>query len=329
MKLPFTRSKRPVSLTIEEDAIRYVKLNADEPLTVEEAVEVPLAPNIVHEGRVVNEVELVAALDGLAKNWGIAKCSVQFLAPDTYVMIRKVSYPEDVLEDELKGHFFIEIGSSIYLPFDDPVFDVVPYAPSVDANEAILIASKESVLQDYEHALQAAKFEPLVADIAPLALYRLAHAKHQFTGQEHVLLADLTGNQLVVSIFHQHYPLFMRPVDLESAADLDVDLHVTATETIVETTTISPRAIVQELEKLVNFYRYNMWNGSETITHLLINGTHVQLEELLQLVSDRLNVAASSLLPEPLRFTDGGEVPASFNRTVGLALKEVQHASRH
>ncbi|WP_039043040.1 type IV pilus biogenesis protein PilM [Sporosarcina sp. ZBG7A] len=325
MPFPFSRPKRPISLTIEEDAVRYVKLKAGEPLTVEEAVEIPLLANTVHDGRVVDSVGLVTVLDGLAKEWGIVKRSVQFLAPDTYVMIRKVPYPEDVLEDELKGHFFIEIGSSIYLPFDDPVFDVVPYLPNEDTHEAILIASKESVLNGYEAALTDAKFEPLVADIAPLALYRLAHDKHQFTGDEHVLLADLTAGKLVVSIFHQHYPQFMRPVDLENATELDVS----ATELSTDSKTLSPRAIVQELEKLVNFYRYNMWNGGATITHLLVNGEYVELDELLKQVSDRLNVVAGPLLPEPLKFTDGGIVPASFNRTIGLALKEVHHASRY
>ncbi|WP_025783508.1 type IV pilus biogenesis protein PilM [Sporosarcina sp. D27] len=325
MPFPFSRPKRPISLTIEEDAVRYVKLKAGEPLTVEEAVEIPLLANTVHDGRVVDSAGLATVLDGLAKEWGIAKRSVQFLAPDTYVMIRKVPYPEDVLEDELKGHFFIEIGSSIYLPFDDPVFDVVPYLPNQDSHEAILIASKESVLTGYETALTEAKFEPLVADIAPLALYRLAHEKHHFRGDEHVLLADLTAGKLVVSIFHQHYPQFMRPVDLENATELDVS----ATELSVDSNTLSPRAIVQELEKLVNFYRYNMWNGSATITHLLVNGEYAEFEELLKQVSDRLNVVAGPLLPEPLKFTDGGIVPASFNRTIGLALKEVHHASRY
>ncbi|WP_432355780.1 type IV pilus biogenesis protein PilM [Sporosarcina sp. A2] len=323
--LPFSRPKRPISLTIEEDAVRYVKLKAGEPLTVEEAVEVPLLANIVHEGRVVDTASLVSVLDGLAKGWGIAKRSVQFLAPDTYVMIRKVPYPEDVMEDELKGHFFIEIGSSIYLPFDDPVFDVVPYLPNEDTHEAILIASKESVLSGYETALTEAKFVPLVADIAPLALYRLAHEKHHFTGDEHVLLADLTDGQLVVSIFHQHYPQFMRPVDLENATELDL----TATELSTRPSALSPLAIVQELEKLVNFYRYNMWNGSATITHLLVNGEYAELDALLNQVAGRLNVVAGPLLPDPLKFADGGTVPASFNRTIGLALKEVQHASRY
>ncbi len=326
MQIPFiSRPKRPVSITIEEDAVRYVKLKAGDDLAVEEAVEVPLAPNVVHDGRVVDPAGLVSVLDGLAKEWGIAKRSVQFLAPDTYVMIRKVPYPEDVMDDELKGHFFIEIGSSIYLPFDDPVFDVVPYLPNTESNEAILIASKESVVTGYEQAFETAKFDPLVADIAPLALYRLAHEKHRFTGTEHVLLADLTAGKLVVSIFHNHYPLFMRPVDLESAADISL----TDTDLPASSSLLSPGAIVQELEKLVNFYRYNLWNGGATITHLLINGPYAAMEELLALVGERLNVAASPLLPEPLQFANGGSVPASFNRTIGLALKEVPHASRH
>lgn len=181
------------------------------------------------------------------------------------------------------------------------------------------------MLSGYETALTEAKFVPLVADIAPLALYRLAHEKHHFTGDEHVLLADLTDGQLVVSIFHQHYPQFMRPVDLENATELDL----TATELSTRPSALSPLAIVQELEKLVNFYRYNMWNGSATITHLLVNGEYAELDALLNQVAGRLNVVAGPLLPDPLKFADGGTVPASFNRTIGLALKEVQHASRY
>ena len=61
------------------------------------------------------------------------------------------------MKDELKGHFFIEIGSTLYLPFDDPVFDVVPYIPNIETNEAIIIASKESVLDRYERRIKRCK----------------------------------------------------------------------------------------------------------------------------------------------------------------------------
>ena len=312
----FNRRKRPVSMTIEEDAVRVVRLKSVDPLVVDVAEEVPLPPNIIVEGKIVDPETLATILDGAVKQWGISRRTVQFLAPDQYVIIRKVPYPDDVLEDELKGHFFIEIGSTLYLPFDDPVFDVVPYIPNTETNEAIVIASKESVLDHYEDVLKDVKLDPITADITPLALYRLAYKQHALTGKEHVLLADLKEDKMTVSIFHAHYPLFMRPVELENAAVLSVVADI-------QEQRITPATIVMELEKLINFYRYNMWNGTASITHLLVNGEYDGFDELLSLIRERLSIQAMPLVKEPLQLATGQEIPARFNRTIGLALKEV------
>ncbi|QTD41577.1 type IV pilus biogenesis protein PilM [Sporosarcina sp. Te-1] len=314
----FSRRPRTASLTIEEDAVRYVRLKSMDPLVVEAAEEVLLPPNTIVDGKIVDTETLTVILEGVLKEWGIAKRDVRFLAPDTYVLIRKVAYPDDVELDELKGHFFIEIGSTIYLPFDDPVFDVVPYTPAVQGHEAILIASKESILTGYEDVLKAVKLDPIACDISPLALYRLAHRLFAYDGTEHVMLADLHAGQLTVSIFHEHYPLFMRPVDLEQAADLTIS----GLEASVSPH-VTPMSIVMELEKLMNFYRYNMLNGAASITHLLVNGDFARMEELLALARERFSVKAQVLAGEPLRLPDGQALAPAFNRTVGLALKEV------
>ncbi|MEZ7170813.1 type IV pilus biogenesis protein PilM [Sporosarcina sp. OR05] len=314
----FSRRKQPATLTIEENAIRYVRLKSREPLVIDTAEEIQLPPNTIVEGKIVDSENITMILEGVVKEWGIAKRDVQFLAPDTYVMIRKVPYPEDIQPDELKGHFFIEIGSTIYLPFDDPVFDVVPCDLNPAAHEAILIASKESILDQYEHVLKEVKLHPVVADIGPLALYRLAHKVHAFTGDEHVMLADLGEGKLTVSTFHHHYPLFMRPVDLHQSADLSV-----VTDGQVDASIITPTSIVMELEKLVNFYRYNLQNGTASITHLLVNGEYDQMDALLQAIRQRFSIQADRLLQQPFQLADGRELPATFNRAIGLALKEV------
>ncbi|HJF32816.1 MAG TPA: pilus assembly protein PilM [Sporosarcina psychrophila] len=314
----FTRRKRTESMTIEEDAVRFVRLKSVEPLVIDVAEEVILPPNVVVEGKIVDSGTLVTILDGAIEQWGISKRSVQFLAPDQYVIIRKVPYPDDVMTDELKGHFFIEIGSTLYLPFDDPVFDVVPYSPNTETNEAILIASKEDVLDSYEDVLKKVKLDPMKADITPLALYRLAFRQHSFTGKEHILLADLKHGKLTVSIFHEHYPLFMRPVDLENSTDLSVVRELNNDAGIV-----TPSTIVMEIEKLINFYRYNMWNGAASITHLVVNGEYSRMEELLSVIRERLALNAELLVKQPLELSTGEEIPARFNRTIGLALKEV------
>ncbi|MFS0689871.1 pilus assembly protein PilM [Sporosarcina sp. 179-K 8C2 HS] len=314
----FNRRKQPATLTIEDDAVRFVRLKSTEPLVVDVAEEVALPPNTVVEGKIVDAEALVVILEGILKEWGIAKRDVQFLAPDTYVMIRKVPYPEDIQPDELKGHFFIEIGSTIYLPFDDPVFDVVPCTLNEESKEAILIASKESILDKYEEVLKAVKLNPVVADIGPLALYRLAYKMYQFEGREHVLIADMHDGVLTVSIFHKHYPLFMRPVDLSQSADLSIVADVHANPHA-----ITPTTIVMELEKLMNFYRYNLHNGTASITHLLVNGEYSEMDSLLSAIRERFSIQAERLLKRPLELQDGRQLPATFNRTIGLALKEV------
>ena len=78
----FTRRKRPVSLTIEEDAVRVVRLKSVDPLVVDVAEEVPLPPNIIVEGKIVDPETLATILDGAVKQWGISRRTVQFLAPD-------------------------------------------------------------------------------------------------------------------------------------------------------------------------------------------------------------------------------------------------------
>lgn len=314
----FSRRKRVVSITIEDDAIRYVGLKSIEPLVADVAEEVLIPPNVVVEGKIVDAKTIEDVLFGAIEQWRIGKRAVRFLAPDQFVIVRKVSYPTDVLDDELKGYFFIEIGSTIYLPFTDPVFDVVPFKPNAGEKEAIIIASQESIVNQYEALFENVKLDPVAADIVPLALYRLAYKQHQFTGDEHVMVADLNNEKLTVSIFHEHYPLFMRPVDLDNTADLSVMDGTSENDTAVR-----PAMIVAELEKLINFYRYNMCNGASTITHLLINGEYEFIDALLQRVQDDINVEVSTLLKEPILLSTGQELPARFNRTIGLALKEV------
>lgn len=315
MTLPtFGRKKRVHSLTLDDDAIRYVRIKSRQPIVLEMAKEMPLPEHTIMDGRIAEEDVLRDVLAEVTKEWNLAKRDVAFLAPDTYVIIRRVAYPETVEIGELKSHFFIEIGSTIYLPFDDPVFDVVPYTANETENEAILIASKESIMQAYENVLESVKLEPVVADIAPLSLYRLAHHEHAFDGSEHILLADLHGRNLTVSIFYAHFPLFIRSMELE------VPLSMTTGEELEQQ--IEPATIVMELEKLANFYRFNLAENDSAITHLVWNGAYARQDELLRAVRERLAIEALPLVKEPISCVDGTAITADFHRVIGLALKE-------
>ncbi|WP_017381173.1 type IV pilus biogenesis protein PilM [Paenisporosarcina sp. TG-14] len=315
MALSFlSRKARIATITIEEDAVRHVEIKSTSPLHVSCAEEQVLPEGIIKDGKIVDADALVSILDKAVNQWGLSKKSVRFLAPDEYVIIRKLTYPPDVRRDELKGHFFIEIGSTLYLPFEDPVFDVVPYTAATETKEAILIASKESILNTYEDVFQDVKMKPIVADIGPLALYRLAFSQHDFSGEEHILLLDVKNDKYIVSIFHQHFPLFMRPVEVAEPDDSNY---------FIGSQTTKLDSLVAEIEKLINFYRYNMNQGNEGITNVLLNGELDGWEDLLQTLELRFEVETSTVIRETIYLEDGKAIPVRFNRALGLALKEV------
>ncbi|WP_213422843.1 type IV pilus biogenesis protein PilM [Bhargavaea massiliensis] len=303
-KKPFRRKQRITSITIEEDALRYAELRSAAPLIIERTEERPLAEGVISEGKVMDPKALEVAVEGAVKDWGLRRKRVRFLAPDQFVIIRKVETPADVPEDELKGYFFIEIGSSLYLPFDDPLFDVVPFESEGDGKESIIIASKEEIVRQYERALVESKLKPVQCDIAPLALYRLAYQQHNLDTERNVLIADFRGNDLTVSIFHRHQPLFLRPIEIDEE------------EWTAETA-------FREISKLINFYTYNMMDGNETIDCLFVSGDCSMTDELSQMFRDQMSLDAGCIRKQRIEDVAGREVPERFDRVIGLALKEV------
>ncbi|PSL35145.1 type IV pilus assembly protein PilM [Planomicrobium soli] len=312
MALSFlSRKARVATITIEEDAIRYVDLKSRLPLQLSVAEELALPSGAIEDGKIVDAEALGSVLDKAVNQWGLSKKSVRFLAPDEFVIIRKVPYPEDVAADELKGHFFIEIGATLYLPFEDPVFEVVPYHTDTEQPEVIIIASKESVVSDYENALERVKMKAVIADITPLALYRLAHLQHEFTEDEHIMLIDLQSKKMTVTIFHEHYPLFMRPVDLDD------------TITISEDPNAVMEIIEEEAEKLANFYRFNMNAGELGVTKVVCNGEYHDWDAFQARLEERFALPVHPVVLEDIPSEGSNAVPGRFNRAIGLALKEV------
>ena len=64
-----------------------------------------------------------------------------------------------------------------------------------------------------------------------------------------------------------------------------------------------------ELEKLMNFYRYNLHNGTASITHLLVNGEYGEMEELLYSIRGQFSIKVERLLRQPLQLQNGQELP--------------------
>ncbi len=68
-----SRKARVATITIEEDAIRYVDLKSQSPLQLSVAEEIPLPAGTIEDGKIVDAEALGSVLDMAVNQWGLSK----------------------------------------------------------------------------------------------------------------------------------------------------------------------------------------------------------------------------------------------------------------
>jgi type IV pilus assembly protein PilM len=117
---------RIINLIINDHSIRFLELKQANPPIAHKWGERLLPPGLINEGKIIDHESIGNIIQECQDEWKIHKRNVRFTVPDPLVIIRKVAIPADVVDDEVKNYIYLELGSSIHLPFEDPVFDVRP-----------------------------------------------------------------------------------------------------------------------------------------------------------------------------------------------------------
>lgn len=326
----FPSKNRIVNLVVNDHSVRFVELKQVNPPATQKWFERFLPPGVITEGKITDIDSLANILEECIDEWKIKGRQVRFLVPDPLVIIRKVSIPADIQDDEIKGYLYLELGSSIHLPFEEPVFDYFPLANNGKTKDLLLFAAPEQYVMEYAELFSSLKLNPIAADISPLALYRLFHQIGQ-AGENEVLFTvqfDLTSVNLC--IFEETVPLVMRqfplPFDMDKW-DIKQDIagsmifkYTGDTEELV----LQFEDILNEVNKLVDFYRYTLSNEKKDITKFLLNGDHPMLTAIFDEMKERFEIPVERIEQEGIENGKTGSVPANLLLSLGLALKEVK-----
>ncbi|RXI98412.1 pilus assembly protein PilM [Anaerobacillus alkaliphilus] len=320
--------KPPVNIIIKDHVIRYVDSKANNLQSIKEFGERYLPAGLIRDGKIVNRDSLINILEECVENWGLKKRNVNFLVPDSTVLFRKVSIPKDVADDEIKGYLFFEIGTSIHLPFEDPIFDYHILGEIEDKKEILLFASPEKTVLEYEQLLETVQLKPVVADLSSLASYRLYHYLDLSKPNEHLLLLQVSINSINLSIFHQHKPVFMRHlniVDLDNLwsekLDDNGDLAIYCQN--VEKMTGNLQDNFLEIERVINFYKFSINQGNAEVTKILVTGDHPYLDYIKEKLAEMTSINIISLTDDEFKLTKGESIPYRYHLPLGLLLKEV------
>lgn len=325
----FSSKNRIINLVITDHSIRYIELKHTNPLTVHKWGERYIPNGMISNGKIIDFETLSSILEQCITEWKLQKRSVRFLVPNQFVIIRKISIPVDIPKDEIRGYLYLEIGSTIHLPFDEPVFDFVLLPEANEKQEVLLFAAKEENVMEYADLLTSVKLKPIAADLSPLALYRLYHRLHSVDTNEHLLMVEFDLSMVNITIFDDHIPFFMHhvpvpydeeqwQVDLDQSGKQELQFNGEAADLLAQL-----EDTYKEISKLMDFYRYSLHQGKQSVTKILLNGDHPLRSQIVDEMTKRFDTPIETI--QAYDFSNGKEdkIPSTHYLALGLALKEV------
>ncbi|MEH7273204.1 type IV pilus biogenesis protein PilM [Neobacillus vireti] len=325
----FSAKNRIINLVLNDHSIRFLELKQSNPPTAQKWSERFLPPGIIVDGKIVDVDSLSNILEQCIEEWKIKGRSIRFIVPDPLVIIRKVSIPADIQEDEIKGYLYLELGSTIHLPFEEPVFDYHLLTNNGKTQDILLFAAPEQYVMEYADLFSSLKLNPLAADISPLSLYRLYHHLEKSNDKEILFTVQFDLTSVNLCIFEGSVPMVMRQFSLPFNVD-DWEYNQGLLGLVEFTYTGSSEElalhfedIFREINKLVDYYRFSLSNEKLDVTKFLVNGDHPMLKAIYDEMIDRLEVPVEMLM---VTSEEKGKtnVPSSLLLPLGLALKEVQ-----
>ncbi|MED1204799.1 type IV pilus biogenesis protein PilM [Heyndrickxia acidicola] len=318
----FQQGRNTVNLIFSDHVIRFLELKQHSPLVVQQWGERYFDQELIKDGRILDRKSLAFILENCIEEWGIKKKNVRFIVPDQTIAIRKITVPPDVNDDEIKGYLFLEIGTSIHLPFENPLFDVFLVSKTNAGKEVLLVATEEEVVESYVSLLEELKLNPVAADISPLAFYRLMHLRDYIREEEHVMILQFDHSLLTISIFYQDILVFMRPVPLDGAQTIP-DTSALSSFDLESNLLFEFEDLFKVIEQILSFYQFTLNQGSAQVRRFIMSGDHPDMEHIQRRLEQRLDAGIQRIFLEDIKSQDGTIVPDSFSTILGLALKEV------
>lgn len=330
MALQFSfRKKRPINIIMKDHVIQFVEIKQENPFVVQKYGERYLPNGLIKEGKIINFEALSLILQECVDKWKIKRRKVRFHVPNSVVVIRRETIPDDVADDEIHGYIYMEIGTSIHLPFEEPVFDFTVVSSEPGKKELILFAATEEVVNDYTALFEEAKLVPIAADLSPLSLYRLFFHLKKAAITDHVMIVQFDLQSVNVCIFETHLPVFMRHITMNVNSE---NWHYPLTEENgvqvkykgnEKDVFFALEDVYKEIARVLDFYQYTLKKGKQQVTKLFLDVNHPWRNEIVREMMQRTAVPIELIESELIATTNGQTLPSSYHCAAGLGLKGV------
>lgn len=321
---PFGRKKRIINIVIDDYVIRMVESDYRDRHTIKRGAEKLIPEDMINNGKIVDEPSFYQFMKEVVKEWSIKHQPVRFYVPHELIIMREIDIPNDVIIDEVKQYITMEIGNTIHFPFKYPVFDIyhTPYERA-DDKVTVLAAPEEEIIK-YSNIFSDVSLKPIAVDVQALGVYRYFIHQQEVLSEDNVyLMLEVGLLSANISIFHQYQIEFLRHqrmslsrADWESTEETPIHFTLTKDDSRLQG---EIEDLVNELDRLMNFYRFSIHQGAKSITHIIILGDFPYLEQIIERLKQRFDITIELLNVAQSMVNE--RVNRSFIPALGLALK--------
>ncbi|MGX7420615.1 type IV pilus biogenesis protein PilM [Carnobacterium gallinarum] len=332
----FGRTKTTIGIDIKKNVVRYCVLYKGQFTCGEKLANKELIKN----DKLKNKQELVNILKVIFKETHITNPSVIISALNSKVLIRQIPLQEMTTEKEMREFLFFEIGESITLPFEKPVFDLlildtikkrssknqkqhkrkngkqlIENVNHIKGKIPICITSEE-LLEEVGDVIQKCNGNLVGVDFSPLAY--MSVLKREIDWEKNFALVEIDSGEATITIFENTVPIYVQYEDYNKSNWRYIELE----DQIVPEYRGEEEALYklgEIINNVVHYFESELSNDG-TIANIYLVGGHPKLKRgVIDIIRKKNTIQVNTLTSSLEKI----KVPDRFLLTLGLALKEV------
>ncbi len=306
----------------------------------------PLPPELIVEGSIIDSLRLVESIKDLLKKAKIkAKNCALGIAGHASVIIRRISLPE-MSEEELSES--IKFEAEQYVPFDvdDVAIDFQILGPKEEPGQmdVMLVAVKKDIITEYTSVVREAGLNPVVVDVNSFALGNMYEINYEIETDRNVALVNIGASTINLSVMKGGVSVFTRDSSMGSnlhteALQKEFNLSFEDAERLKMGETIqsvsedeaqsvilaASEEIAGEISRSIDYFRSTMFH--EDINEVMLSGGGALVRGLPELLAERVGLEVR--LAEPFKNINTGKFDIAYIEdvscmaavAVGLAIR--------
>jgi type IV pilus assembly protein PilM len=308
----FFGGRSPIGLDIGSGYLKAVQLKDTRSGYELELFDVlPLPPELIVDGSVIDSLRLIDSLKELARKAKIKTKEVAIsIAGHSSVIIKRVSLP-DMSEEELSES--IKFEAEQYIPFDieDVNLDFQILGPKEEPGQmdVILVAVKRDIINEYIAVVKEAGFNCQVVDVNSFALENIYEVNYEIEAGKNIALINIGASTINMNILKGGISVFTRDSAVGSNLHTEVlqrefNLTYEVAERLkrgeaVENVSPQDAFSVMELasEEIIGEVNRSLEYFHEGVNEVILSGGCAMVRDFPRLLAEKIGVETKVMQP--------------------------------